>query len=1684
MPNTDDIRSQMAQERTMVDKITQPVSQLNLISKVNEIIDNIEVDSVLSTTSENPVQNKVVTSALETKLETIKVNGTAQTATSGTVDISIPTAQTVGDGNMVIQRNGTAVGTFTANQTSASTINIGVPTTAADVGALPDSTVIGDGKVIFQKNGTSFSTVSANQTATTTVNFTIPTTAADVGALPDSTVIGAGNLTIKRNGTAIGTFGANQTASMSVDITVATAVSQLTNDSGFITGINSSDVTTALGYTPYNSTNPSGYQANVLETVKVNGTALTNTSKTVDITVPKVDQTYNASSTNAQSGTAVAGAVNGLIKKTDLSIASSSANYLEYNNSNGQFGAKVDTTVTAASTNLVTSGAVEAAIGAAIVGGVMYQGTWTATSQTDYSSITLPVKKGYLYYVTGTATIGGIEWSTGDFLLIDADVAVGGTISSVTKIDNTEGADIVRLDATQTLTNKTIDADDNTIKDLTTGNLKSGVLSDSVRATASAASTVLVSEKGISKALADKYDASNPAGYISGINSSDVTTALGYTPYNSTNPSGYEANVLETVKVNGTALTATSKTVDVTVPTKVSDLSNDSGFISGITSADVTTALGYTPYNSTNPSGYEANTISTVKVNGTALTPSSKTVDITIPAAPTVGSGNLTIKRNGTAVGTFNANATADSAVNITVATAVSELTNDSGFITGITSSDVTTALGFTPYSNANPSGYQANVLETVKVNGTALTASSKTVDITVPAAAGTGNLTIKRNGTAIGTFNANATTDSAIDVTVATAVSELTNDSGFITGISSADVTNALGYTPYSNANPSGYEANKIATVKVNGTALTPTSKTVDVTVPTKVSDLSNDSGFISSITSSDVTTALGYTPYSNANPSGYQANVLETVKVNGTALTATSKTVDITIPAATTVGDGDMVIKRNGTAVGTFTANQTAASTINISVPTTASDVGALPDTTTIGNGNMVIKRNSTAVGTFSANQTAASTITISVPTQASDIGALPDTTFIPLVDQTYSASSTNAQSGTAVAGAINDLIKKTDLSIASASANYLSYNNSNGQFGAKVDTTVTAASTNLITSGAVESAIAAAIVGGVMYQGTWTATSQTDYSGITLPVKKGYLYYVTGSATVDGIEWNTGDFLLVDVDVAAGGSLTSAKLSKIDNTEGADIVRLNASQTLTNKTIDASSNTISNLGTGNFVSGAIADSVRATATAASTVLVSEKGIAAALAEKYDSSNPSGYQANVIETVKVNGTALSVTSKAVNITIPAQQTVGDGNMVIQRNGSAVGTFTANQTSASTINISVPTTAADVGALPDSTTIGSGNLTIKRNGTAIGTFGANATSNMSVDVTVPTKVSELTNDSSFISGITSSDVTTALGFTPYNSSNPSGYQANVIETVKVNGTALTPSTKSVNITVPTTASDIGAQSVLTAGTGITINNNTISATGTTIAIDTTMSITSTNPVQNKVITSALENRTVATFTNITSATSADVTNLKVNTLTSAEYATITPSDTELYFITDANTGGATWGDISGTLSDQTDLQTALNAKYDASNPSGYQANVLETVKVNGTALTPTSKTVDVTVPITTTAIASGNTSALTSGGAYSGLVTSVTAGNSGEIVVTKAGVSTTIPVGSSVTIDTSLSTISTNPVENRVITNAINNISLNASYDSVTETLSFALTDLTQIMNTLNTIIAGGTST
>lgn len=177
------------------------------------------------------------------------------------------------------------------------------------------------------------------------------------------------------------------------------------------------------------------------------------------------------------------------------------------------------------------------------------------------------------------------------------------------------------------------------------------------------------------------YDSKGLVTAGSDLNASDITTALGYTPYNSSNPSGY---------------------------------------ITGITSAMVTTALGYTPYNSTNPSGYQANVIETVKVNGTSLTPSSKAVDITVPTNNnqlTNGAGYITSSAlNGYATQTWVGQQGYLTSTSLN-GYATEQWVGQQGYLTGITSSDVTTALGYTPYNSSNPNGYTSNIGTVTSVN-------------------------------------------------------------------------------------------------------------------------------------------------------------------------------------------------------------------------------------------------------------------------------------------------------------------------------------------------------------------------------------------------------------------------------------------------------------------------------------------------------------------------------------------------------------------------------------------------------------------------------------------------------------------------------------------------------------------------------------------------------------------------------------------------------------------------------------------------------------------------------------------------------------------------------------------------------------------------------------------------------
>lgn len=106
------------------------------------------------------------------------------------------------------------------------------------------------------------------------------------------------------------------------------------------------------------------------------------------------------------------------------------------------------------------------------------------------------------------------------------------------------------------------------------------------------------------------------------------------------------------------------------------------------------------------------------------------------------------------------------------------------------------------------------------------------------------------------------------------------------------------------------GGAPNVIEIVKVNGTALTPDGdKAVNIPIPTKISDLTNDDNTVkdanyvhtdNNYTLSEKQKLEGLKNYDDTGIKQQiaQAGKIDTVKVNGSELTVTNKTVEISIP------------------------------------------------------------------------------------------------------------------------------------------------------------------------------------------------------------------------------------------------------------------------------------------------------------------------------------------------------------------------------------------------------------------------------------------------------------------------------------------------------------------------------------------------------------------------------------------------------------------------------------------------------------------------------------------------------------------------------------------------------------------------------------------------------------------
>ena len=179
-----------------------------------------------------------------------------------------------------------------------------------------------------------------------------------------------------------------------------------------------------------------------------------------------------------------------------------------------------------------------------------------------------------------------------------------------------------------------------------------------------------------------------------------------------------------------------------------------------------------------------------------------------------VNNGTLNLQKNGATIGTFKANQPTDVTVNFKVPTKTSELTNDKHFVT----------LEELPNSNV-----------------------------------GEGTLTIKKNNAVQGTFTPTQDEDVTINLTVPLKVSELINDTGFITNAGiptkTSQLTNDSGFITNAGIptktsqleNDSGFITNADISIPSKTSQLTNDSGFItNAAIPTKTSQLTNDSGFI----------------------------------------------------------------------------------------------------------------------------------------------------------------------------------------------------------------------------------------------------------------------------------------------------------------------------------------------------------------------------------------------------------------------------------------------------------------------------------------------------------------------------------------------------------------------------------------------------------------------------------------------------------------------------------------------------------------------------------------------------------------------------------------------------------------------------------------------------------------------
>ncbi|MEY5145615.1 MAG: hypothetical protein RL745_984 [Actinomycetota bacterium] len=570
-------------------------------------------------------------------------------------------------------------------------------------------------------------------------------------------------------------------------------------------------------------------------------------------------------------------------------------------------------------------------------------------------------------------------------------------------------------------------------------------------------------------------------------------------------------------------------------------------------------------------------------------------------------------------------------------------------------------------------------------------------------------------------------------------------------------------------DASGSGTTAISLTLANSGVTAGTYTKVTVDakgrVTVGASLAsaDLPTYTG---TLTSSQVTTALGFTPYNSTNPNGYitSSALSSYLPLTGGTISTTNSTGSLAISDAGTSG-ANLKLTGNGATtpsktIRAFSGNLSIVNNAYSAEIFTLSDAGVITNSTWNGATVGVAYGGTgatTLTGLVKGNGTSAFTAAVAgtdyvVPSALTSYAPLASPTFTGTPAAPTAAVDTNTTQIATTAYVIGQGYLKS----ATASSTYQTISGMSSYL-----TTATAASTYLplaggtLTGNLTFSGSNLRITGDFtsatrMYVQTSTANGNTFFAVLPNGTSTNSQLQVFGSSDPSNASYGTMTINASALQIQSVATGTGTLLPFRIMMSSTEAMRVStAANVLIGTITDNATDKLQVAGTGNFTGAVTAASFTGNASSAS---------------RWATARTQSLTGDVTGSASVDGSAnWSITTTLANSGVVAgtynNVTVNAKGLVT--GGSNVSYLTGNQS----ITVSGDASGSGTTAI---------SLTLANSGVTAGTY-----TKVTVDAKgrVTTGASLASADLPTYTGtLTSGQVTTALGFTPYNSTNPSGY--------------------------------------------------------------------------------------------------------------------------------------------------------------------------------------------------------------------------------------------------------------------------------------------------------------------